>query len=528
MHLHVIICFALLIWWPEEPPGAPLITSLLWTPVVVWAQPPAFFLASAGAAWAALRRLDGAAGGPQRAQLFYHRSTMVLRLLVTGGFVAVLLATDWVAIVRSVEAVSAVPGLAGVVTALPFFGSAAMIFLGAYPIDRALHQLILDSRAGKTAPGATVWNRCRYLSFNLRHHLLVVAVPMVLILAAFDLSRANEDILNRLFQVSWAAEVAPAGAAALIFVIAPVMLRYIWPTKRLADGPLRRRLESISREIRFRYREILVWQSGRMMINAAVMGLFAPVRYVLLSDGLLEGMSRQQIEAVFGHEVGHVRQGHIPFFLLFAVCSMLLLSGIIEALRLAVERGLFELSVLTIQAIGFICILVVWGVGFGWLSRRFERQADLFGTRCVTPPTAEGCHLPCNAHPDPSVQPPAGAVCATAAAVFASALDRVALLNGIPREERSWRHGTILGRARFLTSLTGDPTRARRFERLLRRVKATLAVLAIVGTVIAGLYTWNHPLYGVGVGVEPAEHTAAVQPVTGSTLRENSDVRTDH
>ena len=75
------------------------------------------------------------------------------------------------------------------------------------------------------------------------------------------------------------------------------------------------------------YRRILIWESDGMVVNAAVMGLFRPVRYILLSDGLLEMMDDAKIEAVFGHEAGHVKCRHIEFYLLFAVLSMLIVGG---------------------------------------------------------------------------------------------------------------------------------------------------------------------------------------------------------
>jgi len=69
-------------------------------------------------------------------------------------------------------------------------------------------------------------------------------------------------------------------------------------------------------------------------------------------------------------------------------------------------------------------------------------------------------------------------------------LDRVAVLNGIPHEERSWRHSSIGSRIRFLTSLAGDPRRAARFDRLLRVVRFSILGLAVAGAV-ATAYYWT-------------------------------------
>ena len=138
-----------------------------------------------------------------------------------------------------------------------------------------------------------------------------------------------------------------------------------------------------------------------------------------------------------------------------------------------------------VEGIGFLATLVVWGVGFGWLSRRFERQADLFAARCVTPP-AEQCDCPCSVHPNDSEELPGeGRVCATGAALFVSALDRVATLNGIPHEEYSWRHSSIGIRIRALTSLADDPNRVAQFERVIRRAKRFMMTFAVLGTAMA-------------------------------------------
>ena len=71
-----------------------------------------------------------------------------------------------------------------------------------------------------------------------------------------------------------------------------------------------------------RYRDILVWRTHSNMGNAAVMGILPHMRYVLLSDLLLETMTDEQIEAVFAHEMGHVVHRHMAWFVLFFVTVM--------------------------------------------------------------------------------------------------------------------------------------------------------------------------------------------------------------
>ena len=134
--------------------------------------------------------------------------------------------------------------------------------------------------------------------------------------------------------------------------------------------------------------------------------------------------------------------------------------------------------------------VLFWGVAFGWVSRRLERQADLFGAKCVTP-NDEECREPCSVHrDDQTIENPGNSICVTAASVFVSALNRVATLNGIPREERSWRHSSIGSRMRFLMSLAGDPHRVQHFDRVIRRIKILLWTGTIFCLVVCVIY-WS-------------------------------------
>jgi STE24 endopeptidase len=413
-----------------------------------------------------------------------------LRLALLTGFAGTVLLTRWPEWFAFGKVTPALQIVGDLIVFSPFPAGAVAIWLGAFPVEQALRGWSVYRPVGPDAAQQPAWRLRSYLDFNMRHHILVVAAPMTLILFAADLIRAYEAVLESWSGWFWTPDALLAAVALGVFIVSPIMLSRIWRTIPLKPGPIRERLEAICARIGLRCRGILIWDSDRMMINAAVMGLFAPVRFVLLSDALLATMSARQIEAVFGHEAGHVRNHHIQHFLVFAYIGWLLVVGIMELLaRMAAgPEPIFAISSFTIQGIGVVAAALFWGIGFGWLSRRFERQADLFGARCAMPAATE-CLLPCSVHLDgKNTNDRDGRICATGAAVFSSALDRVALLNGIPHQERSWRHSSIASRIRFLASVAGDPRRAARFERLIRRIKITMLVAAIIGSVACILY----------------------------------------
>lgn len=82
-------------------------------------------------------------------------------------------------------------------------------------------------------------------------------------------------------------------------------------------------------------------------------------------------------------------------------------------------------------------------------------------------------------------------LCAGAAAVFGRTLQRIADLNGIPREAPSWRHGSIDSRCQLIERFIADPRTLARFDRKLLAIKAGLVLAVVVGTVVAGWLYWD-------------------------------------
>ncbi len=500
MHLLTILAFAVVFWRAEEPGAWSIVGQhdVVWTLSAVLAQPFGIALTTWWTASHARRLLERHGRQGEVAQRFHYWACLILQTVILAAFAATVLLTRWAAWFDFND-VSPALQIAGDLIVFTLFAVTLLVFWAViYPLEQVLHGHGPIHPVDDEAKDEAGWRFRPYLDFHVRHYLLVVAVPMSLILFAANMTRGYAMQLQEWAGWIWAPDLLLALMAVGVFIIAPVMLRRIWRTSPLPSGPTRERLESVCERIGFRCREILVWNSGGVMVNAAVMGFFAPVRYVLLSDALLDTMAPEQIEAVFGHEVGHVKHRHLQHYLVFAVVGWVLVAGVMELLALgSIEpHAPLDLTIFSIQAIGMAVTVIYWGIGFGWLSRRFERQADLFGAYCATPDASE-CLLPCAVHPDArATRSRLDRVCATGAARFASALERVAALNGIPHEERSWRHSSLGSRIRFLSRLAGDPNSAEAFLRLIRRVKIIMLVIAVVGCIASAVY-W-------GIGPEPA------------------------
>jgi len=187
----------------------------------------------------------------------------------------------------------------------------------------------------------------------------------------------------------------------------------------------------------------------------------------LLSDGLLDQLDEWQIQAVFAHEAAHVAHHHIFYSVLFAI-SAAGTAGL-AGTWIAQSAGLPEMAGQVISA-GLLVAAWIWI--FGFVSRRFERQSDV----------SAACAISGNKEAGAQTISPQGA------AVFAMALQRIALSNGIPLERKSWRHGSVASRARYLLWLGSGRSTGRHIDNVVRWIKIllwiSLGVTAVGGAAI--------------------------------------------
>jgi len=221
-----------------------------------------------------------------------------------------------------------------------------------------------------------------------------------------------------------------------------------------------------------------------MITNAAVMGFWGPLRYLLITDALMEEMSPDELAAVFAHEVGHVSGRHLPYYGLFIIGLNLVIHDCLELLigRLSLlpdgpaAEGL-QVGLLVAAFLGL----------FGWISRRFERDADvraILHSGCPEGHCQPGCPLYDLRQAEQGQNPggnPRDRLCPPAVRCFVGALTRIGSLNAIPRRARSWRHSSIASRTELLYRLACEPGGLHRFQRLIRLVKLCIWTAVIAG-----------------------------------------------
>lgn len=424
------------------------------------------------------RRKLGTPGG-QRALNWLERLTAALPLILLCLFISDL-SLGALRVVRL--ALQHVVLIDELIVLTPTLLVAILAWWSYYPVDRRLREAVIFRHADAGRPVYPILPRSAYLSMQLRHQFGLLLLPL---LAVFGWSEAMVLLgpeHRQLLSENAVVMLTPAGLL-IVFILAPLVIRHVWQTAPLAQGEVRDRMLALCKQHRVRVRELLLWRTGGGMVNAAVTGMIAKVRYILLSDGLLDQVSPRAVEAVMAHEIAHVKLRHIIWMILVLLATLGTLDlAASEAIDAALgpaatssqqaDAPLINLDdpqTRTLIAAAPAFALSLWL--FGWVSRRIERQADVFAAR----------HL--------AISTDAKAYDATARQVFDEdsvntmihALQRVSELNHAPVTRKSWRHGSIAWRQAHLRSLIGQPIDNTPVDQVLLRVKAlALVALALV------------------------------------------------
>ena len=430
--------------------------------VVAWAVGPTALtiIISSVLLWWAER---GVAHGRTSALRMANRVRSAAIWLILLNYMAAVLVLDWLAAARGVvgswlllgELIVMVPPVVGCVS----------LWWSWYPIERRMHEAALLHRLDRGLPVHLPPERGPYVSTQLRVHVLMMLVPMLLILGASDAIELM--VLEGGEGSSSAVTLAAAltfGVALLIFLVSPWIARVLLGLRPIPPGEVRDDLQSICDRHGVKVRNIMLWRTRGTMVNAAVVGLVPWIRYVLLTDALLEQVSRPQVLAVMAHEVGHVRHRHMPTLLLallaLVVVSELLVDGVV---RLVPFLSTIDGS--DGQLVHLVLSLMLVVIGFGWVSRRIERQADTFAVRDLSMQQSQDDR-----------------VAVDAVESMAGALESISSLHGIEPGRRSWRHGAIAWRCGYLRTLTGRPMAALPIDRIVLMMQlVSVAILLLAG-----------------------------------------------
>ena len=374
-------------------------------------------------------------------------------------FALLLYATDYASlVVAPASAVSEVLG--STLGILPYLLLLCAVWWEAYP----LHGVLLGQDGTRT----------RFVVAHARMELPVL-VPWVVLMSLSDLvgllwpagmARLHQEPLLQLLY-------APLFLV-LVGIFLPVLVKAMWGCKPIPPGPLRQRLDALCTRLGLHVGEILYWPilEGRVL-TAGIVGLLPRFRYLLITPALVETLPDDELDGVVAHEAGHVRHGHLWFFLFFFlgyVCLLAVFFRLAEAGIAwwgiadpeALRQPRVNLATSAALTVGLLAVLFAYfRLLFGAVSRAFERQADAHALEAIGQ-----------------------------AGPLTRALERISDFSGDIRDLPSWHHGSIGERVAFLHRAADDPRLLTALHRRVRLLTLGFAVgVALTGSLAVALHT---------------------------------------
>jgi len=320
-----------------------------------------------------------------------------------------------------------------------------------YDVDRTVHELTATEDEPIDAPG-----RWSYVLLHARHYLGLVMVPLLVVLTLHDTARITAPGFIE-GPHGWML-ILPLIVLAVLAL--PQLLSLLWKTQSLPQGELRAQLTDVLQECRLRVRDILVWRTDGRMTNAAVSGLVSRVRYVFLTDRLLQTLDDDELAAVVRHEAGHVVHHHLLLRMLLLGLPVALWIALVSLAPETPAQLRTTLSDLGVSVMLQDCLLLPAAIAaygllaLGGYCKLLEFEADLFACKSV-----QGGHA----------APHAGR-----SEAFITALFKITAEAGGDRRRDGWLHPSIQRRVAFIQSATHDPLLATRFRSSMRCIAVTI------------------------------------------------------
>jgi Zn-dependent protease with chaperone function len=166
----------------------------------------------------------------------------------------------------------------------------------------------------------------------------------------------------------------------LTSVLSPLVL--VRTMTKPLPASVQKRLRHLADEVGVRVRDFRVLKGrSQKVANAAQLGTLPGLRYIVITDYLVDHLDDEQLHAVIAHELGHARRHH----LLIKLGSVFLVWGLLEALVIGIGHATGHGGLAVVAAplvlvipIGMILIQGIVGV-------RLEQAADDTAAKYVGP-----------------------------------------------------------------------------------------------------------------------------------------------
>ncbi len=339
--------------------------------------------------------------------------------------------------------------LAGAV--IPLFLFLFIIWYCSFPSDKSSH--------GKSP---LFYN---YLESNIRLNLSII-FPWIIISFIADILSFLPKEITAYFEsstiVSFTLFFLLFAAIAVFF---PYLLVRIWKCPSIPESTERTHLENFSKKAGVGFTDMVLWDLfDGTMITAGIVGFIKRFRYLLVGPELLKILDLDELESVLAHEIGHIKNRHMFFYLFFIIGYTVFSYGFLKIVyAFILSRDFFFqiifsnsqnsnnlLPAISIAAL-LLFIFIYFRYIFGFISRNFERQADVFALQLKGNATG-----------------------------IIRSLNKIAIAGSHSRTTPNWHHFSIAQRTAFLEQCEQNPGIVKKHHKKISRIKAGYFIFLVL------------------------------------------------
>lgn len=186
-------------------------------------------------------------------------------------------------------------------------------------------------------------------------------------------------LLSSIASLSPGARIAiQTGGLVALLVLVPIVFVLVAGARRLETEQGRRLLEMCrTNGLNVRGIRVISTRSTKVA-NAMIIGPFARLSHIVLTDYLLEHFSEREVEAVVAHEIAHGKGHHLLLRLGAWLLFSIVVGGaaIAAAIQFSISPAWVAVGLPVLFLAGFVAV-------FGGVGVMLERRADRYGARLV-------------------------------------------------------------------------------------------------------------------------------------------------
>jgi Zn-dependent protease with chaperone function len=293
-----------------------------------------------------------------------------------------------------------------------------------------------------------ITNRISWVSHRLRLDALLLLIPLLIFIGISELAFSFG------FQEGTTSLIELVGIIALLG-FAPFFIEIILPAKSINNDELCSEIASIGRRASVQKTKVLVWNTHNRIMNALAIGIIFQPKKIVLTDKLLNNLTKRELLAVAAHEFGHHKYWHLPFLIITAIAALVCSSQLFTFMAFDLGGSFVLISQV---------VIVIFAIIF--VSRQFELQADAYSAVDISKSTGSDF------------------VTQDGADALSSALVAIATTQNFNINRSDLLHGSIASRTTNLQNLVGCNITELAINKRIVFLKIGLIVLLVIGCVI--------------------------------------------